>query len=283
MKKADIRDYLRSTAGVKGWFFPIDVSLFGAIDEIQKMEGVKGNLFEIGVHHGKSTVLLAKFRQADESLGVCDIFEEQGLNKDASGKGDREIFLGNMRTLAGVEEGAFKVFSKSSSDLGEEDTTGACRFFHIDGGHWPEIVFSDLKTADRALLPEGVVAVDDVFNPNWPGVGEGFYRFTSEFPGRLVPIIIGANKVFLARPQFAETFRKYCTPTKEFLKLVEAAPFSFDDKDWLGRKVLTAIRHSWVDISPVRTALSHLEGGRLGTLKRLVKGEPAETSRSAGR
>jgi SAM-dependent methyltransferase len=282
MKKADIRDYLRSSAGVKGWFFPIDVSLFGAIDEIQKMESVKGNLFEIGVHHGKSTILLAKSKQADETLGVCDIFEEQGLNKDASGKGDREIFLGNMRSLAATGEDALRVFAKSSMDLTVADTTDACRFFHIDGGHWPEIVLSDLKTADRALLPEGVVAVDDVFNPNWPGVGEGFYQFSREYPDRLVPIIIGANKVFLARPQFVETFRKYCTPVKEFSKLVESAPFSFEDKDWLGQKVLTAIRHSWVDISPVRTALSHLEGGRLGTLKRLVRGEPSGTSRTAG-
>lgn len=272
MKKSDVRDYLRSTAGVKGWFFPIDVSLFAAVDEIQRMEGVKGNLFEIGVHHGKSTILLAKVKRADEVLGVCDIFEDQGLNKDASGKGDREIFLGNMRSLAGVEEGGLRVFSKSSSDLTVDDTTGACRFFHIDGGHWPEIVLSDLKTADRALLPEGVVAVDDVFNPNWPGVGEGFYRFIREVPDRLIPIAIGANKVFLARPQFAETFRKYCSPPEEISALIETAPFSFEDKDWLGRKVLTAIRHSWVDISPVRTALSHLEAGRLRPLKRLVRG-----------
>jgi hypothetical protein len=271
MKKPDVRDYLRSTAGVKGWFFPIDASLFGAIDEIHKLEGVTGNLFEIGVHHGKSTVLLAKSKRAGEQLGVCDIFEDQGLNRDASGKGDREIFLDNVRTLAGLEEQALRVFSKSSSDLSVADTTEACRFFHIDGGHWPEIVVSDLATADRALLPEGVVAVDDVFNPNWPGVGEGFYRFMREHPGRFVPIVIGANKVFLARPGFAETFRTYCTPPREFLKFVEAAPFSFGDKEWMGRPVLTAIRHSWVDISPVRTALSHLEGGRLGTLKRLVK------------
>jgi hypothetical protein len=56
MKKLDIRDYLDATSGVKGWFFPIDAALFGAADEIWKLERIKGNLFEIGVHHGKSTV-----------------------------------------------------------------------------------------------------------------------------------------------------------------------------------------------------------------------------------
>jgi hypothetical protein len=272
MKKLEIKDYLRSTAGVKGWFFPIDASLFGAVDEIQKTEGVRGNLFEIGVHHGKSTVLLARSMQKREVLGVCDIFENQGLNRDASGKGDREIFLGHMHSLGKMDEAGLKIFSKSSAELTADDTSTTCRFFHIDGGHWPEIVLSDLKTADRALIPEGVVAVDDVFNPNWPGVGEGFYQFMREFPGRLVPMIIGANKVFLARPQFVATFRKYCSPATELSSLVDSGPFSFEDKDWLGQKVLTVIRHSWVDLQPVRTALSHISAGRGAALRRLVRG-----------
>src|SRR5882672_6058091 len=133
MKKLEIKDFLRSTAGVKGWFFPIDASLFGVVDEIQKMEGVRGNLFEIGVHHGKSTVLLARSVQPQEVLGVCDIFEDQGLNRDASGKGDKEIFLGHMRSLGKIEAQNLKVFSKSSAELTVADTSSACRFFHIDG------------------------------------------------------------------------------------------------------------------------------------------------------
>ncbi|MDP3737336.1 MAG: class I SAM-dependent methyltransferase [Hyphomonadaceae bacterium] len=271
MKKLEVRQYLQASADVKGWFFPIDASLFGAVDEIQKMEGVEGNLFEIGVHHGKSTVLLARTLHGQERLGVCDIFEEQGLNRDASGKGDRDIFLGHMRSFGKIKDGELKVFAKSSEDLSVDDTTDRCRFFHIDGGHWPEIVLSDLITADKALLPEGVVALDDVFNPSWPGVGEGFYRFMREHPGRLVPLIIGANKVFLARPDFVATFRKYATPAKEFSKMLDAGPFSFEDKEWLGQKVLTAIRHSWVDLQPMRAALSHLGAARGTPLREFLR------------
>jgi hypothetical protein len=261
MKKLDIRDYLHATSGVKGWFFPIDAALFGAVDEIQKLEGIKGNLFEIGVHHGKSTVLLTRMAQAGESIGACDIFENQDLNKDASGKGNLDIFRANVRAYGRSGQERLNVFAKSSEALSLDDT-GECRFFHIDGGHWPEIVMSDLATADRALVSGGVIAVDDVFNPNWPGVGEGFYRFMREQPGRLTPLIIGANKVFLARPAFVATFRKYCTPPKEFAKLIDAGPFSFENKGWMGQEVLTAIRHSWVDIQPMRTALSHMKAAR---------------------
>jgi len=271
MNREEVRDYLRATSGVKGWFFPIDAALFGAVDEIQKREGVAGNLFEIGVHHGKATVLLARMKRDGERLGACDIFENQGLNRDASGKGDKEIFLSNMRTHGKLADGELRVFAKSSEELAVEETTGSCRFFHIDGGHWSEIVVNDMMTADRALIPEGIVAVDDVFNPNWPGVGEGFYEFMRYKPGRFTPVLIGGNKVFLARPDFAKRFRKYCTPPEAFAKLVYAGPFSFEDKEWMGADVLTVIRHSWVDLSPVRAALSHLGEARGAPLREMLR------------
>lgn len=271
MKKLEIRRFLHASADVKGWFFPIDAALFGAIDEIQKLEGVKGDFFEIGVHHGKSAILMARSLRDGERLGVCDIFEDQSQNRDASGKGDRDIFLGNMRAHANMAEGDMRVFAKSSQDLSLGDTTDNVRFFHIDGGHWPEIVLSDHEVAERALLPGGVVAVDDVFNPSWPGVGEGFYRFMREHPGKLVPLIIGANKIFLARPDFAATFRKYATPAREFAKMVDAGPFSFEDKEWLGQQVLTAVRHAWVDIHPMRAALSHLGAAQGKPLRELLR------------
>lgn len=271
MNKGEVKEYLRATAGVKGWFFPVDAALFGAVDEIQKREGVSGNLFEIGVHHGKATVLLSRMKRADERLGVCDIFENQGLNRDASGRGDKEIFLSNMRTHGRVGDGELEVFAKSSEELSPEETTTSCRFFHIDGGHWAEIVLADMMTADRALSASGVMAVDDVFNPNWPGVGEGFYRFMRERPGRFAPVLIGGNKVFLARPEFARRFRDYCSPPEKFAQLVYAGPFSFEDKEWMGVDVLTVIRHSWVDLSPVRAALSHLGEARGTPLREMLK------------
>jgi hypothetical protein len=271
MDKAEVRDYLRATSGVKGWFFPIDAALFGAVDEIQKREGVSGNLFEIGVHHGKATVLLARMKREGERLGACDIFENQGLNRDASGKGDKEVFLTNMHTHGRIGDGDLKVFAKSSEELTLDETTENCRFFHVDGGHWAEIVVNDMMTADRALIPEGIMAVDDVFNPNWPGVGEGFYQFMRYQPGKFVPVLIGANKVFLARPEFAKRFRKYCMPPDAFEELVYTGPFSFEDKEWMGADVLTVIRHSWVDLSPVRAALSHFGEARGAPLKEMLR------------
>ncbi len=47
------------------------------------------------------------------------------------------------------------------------------------------------------------------FNPNWPGVGEGFYRFMATRPERFTLLFIGGNKVFFTRPEAAERYERY--------------------------------------------------------------------------
>jgi hypothetical protein len=110
-----------------------------------------------------------------------------------------------------------------------------------------------------------------LFNPNWPGVSEGFYRFVHENPGRFCPIAIGGNKAFLAHPEFAAKFQRYCSPPEEFSGFVDSAPFTFEFKDWLGHKVLTAIRHAWVDIQPVGAALSFMSPSAWTMTRRLLR------------
>ncbi|HEX9985788.1 MAG TPA: class I SAM-dependent methyltransferase [Thermoanaerobaculia bacterium] len=259
MNAGAVDDYLRATRGVEGWFFPIDAYLFGVVDEIQKRERIEGDLFEIGVHHGKTAIFLSRAAGEGETVGVCDVFEQQSLNVDRSGEGSRELFLRHMQTHARVDH--LRVFAKLSSELTAEDTTARCRFFHIDGGHRAEDVLNDLRIAEQALLPAGVVAVDDLFNPNWPGVSEGFYRFTSERPDAFVPIVIGGNKVLLTHPEAASRYVKYWNELRH-------DAFDFAMKEWLGRHVVTAIRRAWVDLDPVAAARVH--GGGESWLRRLL-------------
>jgi hypothetical protein len=243
-----VRRYLDETRHVEGWFFPVDAYLFAFLDEIQKREGIRGNLFEIGVHHGKTALFLARAAAEGETLGVCDVFEQQELNRDASGEGSRELFLRNMQGFP------VRVFAKESGALTAEDTTTRCRFFHIDGGHRAEDVAADLATAERAMLDDGIVAVDDLFNPNWPGVSEGFYRFQAARPDAFAPILIGGNKVLFTRPEVAARYERHFDAVAEAVD----APFAFGWKEWLGRRVLTAIRLAWVDLDPMGTARMHM-------------------------
>jgi Methyltransferase domain len=263
MKKTDVADFLQATSSVEGWFFPIDAYAFGMFDEIQKQEGIAGNLFEVGVHHGKTAIFLARAAVPPEVVGVCDVFESQELNVDHSGAGSRELFLANMRSHTTLPPERLATFAKRSAALTTDETTTRVRFFHIDGGHRPEDVFADLLTADRALLPDGVVSLDDVFNPNWPGVGEGFYNFLATHPGVFVPVFIGGNKVFFTRPDAASRYERHWAEEGWWAKFFEPGPFTFDSKDWLGRRVLTAIRTEWVDLDPLAAARAHLGPARL--------------------
>ena len=253
MQKHEVAEYLGATRDVEGWFFPIDAYLFAILDEIQKEEGIAGDLFEIGVHHGKTAIFLARMASGGEHVGVCDVFEQQELNRDRSGEGNREIFQRHLRAHASLD--LVRVFAKLSADLTTSDTTTRCRFFHIDGGHRPEDVMGDLHTALRALLPEGVVAVDDVFNPSWPGVSEGFYRFLGS--GAFVPIAIGGNKVLLTRPDAAPRYERHWQNLDRWRTFIAPQPFALDFKEWMGRRVMTAIRTSWVDLDPMGAAQLH--------------------------
>src|SRR5262249_3246197 len=150
---------------------------------------------------GKSAILLSLLTSQNEILGVCDVFDQQQLNADRSGEGNRAIFDANMKTYG--NDVKLRVFAKRSAQLTTEDTTTTCRLFHIDGGHRPQDVYADMQVAERALLPKGVVFIDDVFNPNWPGVSEGVYQFFSDQSDVFAPICIGGNKVAFARAENA--------------------------------------------------------------------------------
>jgi hypothetical protein len=241
--------YLDDTRDIEGWLFPIDAYLFAAFNSMQKRMGIRGNLFEIGVHHGKTAILFAWMVEPDEILGVCDIFDQQHLNADGSGRGDRAVLTANMRRY-GPSGVSIRVFEKLSFDLTSCDTTNNCRFFHIDGGHRPEDVVCDLGKAALALSPQGIVAVDDPFNPNWPGVSEGLYRFFSKTPDTFTPVMIGGNKAYFSRPAMASAYRVTSLP--------DDVPYTLGEKQWLGTSVLTALRLSWVDLDPWKAARQHL-------------------------
>lgn len=257
MNSCDVLRCLSETSAIEGWLFPIDALVIGAIDEMQRSLRIAGHLFEIGVHHGKSAILLARMLRDAEWLGVCDVFEQQHLNVDRSGEGSRELFTRNLATFAATAVQHVRIFAKRSDALLAGDTTTTCRLFHIDGGHRPENVFADMATASRALLSDGVVVVDDVFNPSWPGVGEGVYDFMRRNPNALAPMIIGGNKVTFVRPTALAHYRASLDALASGAFFQHNA-FVFEQKEWLGTSVLTASRRDWVDLHPMEAARLHL-------------------------
>lgn len=79
---------------------------------------VVGAIGEIGVHHGKFTCFLFLMRRyREQTLFAVDVFDNQALNKDGSGRGQKDLFLNNIRKYADVHRNEVALYAGSSLDL----------------------------------------------------------------------------------------------------------------------------------------------------------------------
>ena len=246
----------------------MDALILGAIDEKQKSSGIRGNLFEIGVHHGKSAALLHLLRAEGEQAGYCDLFSKQELNVDSSGKGSRQAFEATFQSLFG--ETPSWVLEKSSHELVVGDTSSDCRIFHVDGGHRVVDVVNDLRIANSALTEEGIAIIDDVFNPSWPSVSQGFHEYMSLHPSSFSPLIIGGNKVFLCRPDQRKGYSN-TLGAATLQSYVSLPSFSMQTKEWYGVDVATAVRLAHLDLQPIAAIRLRLaRGGWMDAIDHIV-------------
>jgi hypothetical protein len=205
MNPRDVRRLARRTNGIHGWFSREAAGLFALLDEVQRAHGIAGDLFEIGVHHGKSAVLLGNLAGPEETVGVCDIFGGQSDNVSVSGVGDRGIFESNMATYAPGTR--VQVFEKLSSQLTPDEIPGPYRLFHVDGGHLVDEARMDMELGVAVLAEGGVIVVDDPFRPEWPGVTEAILAFCDAHDD-FTPIALGFNKLVLAKTDFAPLYAR---------------------------------------------------------------------------
>ena len=207
MKPQDVVRASRAARDIEGWLSPDAAKLLGLLDEAQQEGDVNGHLFEIGVHHGRSAVLLIGFARTDEHVGVCDLFGSQGENASGSGAGDREIFAANVARLAPTFS-TLDVFESRSDQLDAAQVSRPVRMFHVDGGHLAEEALGDLRFAAGVLGEQGVIVLDDAFDMDWPGVTEGLYEFLREESG-LVPVLMGFGKLVLCPGNSRDYYVQY--------------------------------------------------------------------------
>ena len=202
----NFNDYIKISKKIDGWFDIDAARIFYFLNSAQKKENILGNIFEIGVHHGKSALLLGMFIDSDKNkLIVNDIFDQQEHNVSKSGLGSEQIFRKHFKKFFKTEDG-LKIIIKPSNKLTVDDTTTDCVFFSIDGGHSSEETYNDLVTAKSAISDKGIIAIDDYFNSGFPGVSEGVCRFLIENED-IVPWIYCFNKMILIKKDALETYK----------------------------------------------------------------------------
>jgi Methyltransferase domain len=195
---------------VEGWLSPGAIRLTTSLDRAQRAAGVRGHVGEIGVHHGAYFILLYLMRRPGERGIAVDVFERQELNVDGSGNGNLQAFLANLETHAG-DTRDLVVIAEDSRGISCAEVIaragGGMRLFSIDAGHTADLTEHDLRTATGAIVPGGIVVVDDYFNSGFPGVSEGVNRFfAGDAAGGIVPFAIGANKMFLTTAPHAADY-----------------------------------------------------------------------------
>lgn len=195
---------------VQGYMTSLDARLIAALLKYQDENNIEGHLCEIGVHHGRLFLMLALARREGERVLAIDLFEDDAINTNTQHAGRNRALFVNARRL-GIELLEEETFKTSSLDVKPSDilarTTGPIRFFSVDGCHLYREVENDLRLAESTLTPDGIIAVDDFFNPNWADVSFATYDFLRQ-SGKFVPFAI-TSKLFLAAPEVAERCKSF--------------------------------------------------------------------------
>lgn len=194
---------------VSGWLQAGPRAAIWALLDYQALSAVSGNIMEIGVFEGRTFgLLIASLRDGERAIAV-DVFGSDQR---------RNAFLGNIENL-GLDRERMDLWEMPSVAFAATDECaaleGRVRFLSLDGGHGYDDVLSDLKTSERVLSTDGIVAFDDFFNPWYPEVtGALFDHLAGE--ASLIPFAIavnfgppsrGANKLFLCRESAVKLYR----------------------------------------------------------------------------
>lgn len=217
-----IKDYLQNSfKDVGGWCHPhVFVPLQPLMNLIARLVPPdRGRVAEIGVYHGKFFIGLIKMRPPMAGHHAFDVFDQQEFNLDYAGSGDLQKLKDNIAKAGEDPEKVNYVRGDSMAlrnvDLERiRDTFGGFSLFSVDGCHMAEHTVNDIRIAMNMTLPEGIIFVDDYYNPNWPGVQEGVAKlYFTDYP-KFVPLCYVTNKLFLCHISYHD---RYLRVVQEFL------------------------------------------------------------------
>lgn len=203
-------EYLSSTARIEGWGLKFEIApTLILLDAEQRRLGITGTLFEIGVHHGQTAILLALLARRGEQCVFLDLLDQQEENVDNSGRGDLRTFKGNLAKWAPDIAAEIVIGNSLKVDFASIPALAAgIRFAHIDGGHLKDVVLNDLYETEALLAPGGLIVIDDFMHSGFLGVNEACNQYLAEARDKqLSAIAAGKNKLVLADPLYADRYK----------------------------------------------------------------------------
>ena len=193
---------------IEGWFFDLDQIAFFELFQLQNqllqrpdLTHPIGDIAEIGVFHGKSLVYLSLLKRSKERLFGFDLFAEDHLDKTN----------GNLREYGDNEN--TRLIEGLTTEIAREDLDNMLstplRFLHIDAGHEYHEVLEQLLLFSPYVLQQGIIAMDDYQDREFPGIEAAVLDFCEiDRPRRFVPFLSGGNKMFLCLEHMSVLFQQ---------------------------------------------------------------------------
>lgn len=180
--------YHEIKAQMEGYFADQSAALFDIFLQMQHHLNVRGHMLEIGVYKGRSAAMSAQHLRPDEKFFLIDCSNHLDDAK---------------RNLDPLLQGR-GVYHKQRSALMTPESIGlrlrSARWVHIDGGHTGNDVVTDIELCEKLLSDDGVMVLDDFFNPMYPQLTEAVYSYLAQNRYKLTMFLVGYNKAYLSRP-----------------------------------------------------------------------------------
>lgn len=202
--------------GIEGWMADEAADLTSRLFHWQRsMQAVTGVL-ELGVFKGRYLSLLASLAQGTDApiIGV-DAFTSRVGEQIPQADRDyaRDVALATVAALApDAAPLTLLVAFTADVDIGTLRGLGpgGYSFISVDAGHLAADVQADLAMVGQLATEHTIIAADDVFNPQTPGVMEGLCRHFAAHPGTvLAPFAWAGNKLFLCHWETHATLLAY--------------------------------------------------------------------------
>ena len=190
--------------GIEGWMCDEAADLTRRLFEWQWAAQAVTGVLELGVFKGKYLSLLASLAQGSGApvVGVDAFTSRVGEQIPPP---DREFARAAAEaTIKALAPGSVPptLLVAYTRDIGAGALRELCpdgySFISVDAGHLAPDVMHDLGLAEKLLGERTIIAADDAFNPQTPGVLEGLCRYFAGNPGTaLAPFAWAGNKLFL--------------------------------------------------------------------------------------
>ena len=178
---SELSSVFRRIARLPGWFNVDDCAHFSLVLAMQSLLGLRGDVFEIGSYHGRSTCILARALRPGETLHVCDPFD-LGVAEQYGDAPTVARLMANLRSVLPDLSDAQVITYRATSAQVHVNPLQRFRFVHVDGAHAHADCLNDLRLSAAHLLPFGIIAVDDYQYPRYPGVTTAVDTFLAEHP-----------------------------------------------------------------------------------------------------